>query len=653
MTIHELRQKYLDFMQSRGHAIIPSASLIPQNDPTTLFTSSGMQPMITYLLGEPHPEGTRIADSQKCFRAEDIDEVGDNRHTTMFEMLGNWSLGDYFKKEQLEWIWEFIIKEVGLDPQRLYATVYSGDTKVGLSEDHEAISILTEIFKKHQIDAQYVSLGSVEEGAAKGMGNARIVGYHKKNWWSRSGTPDKMPAGEPGGPDSEIFYDTGTLHDSAFGEHCHLNCDCGRFLEIGNSVFMQYRKRADGTLEELPHKNIDFGGGLERILAVQEHKTDIFETSAFIEIIRKLEEISGKTYHDPQFIKHFRIIADHLKAATMLASDGVIPSNKMQGYMMRRLIRRAIASGNSLGLDQNFTHQLVSIIQSMYLEAYPEIGNESVLQTIAEEEQKFRKTLTQSLREFHSSLPRWLSEIKKSSLTEKDDLENRLIGKYAFDFYQSQGLPVDTFLDEFHKKLPLNLEVRQEIQNHFQNHLLKHQELSRTSSAGLFKGGLVEHSDITTQYHTATHLLHQALREVLGLHVVQRGSNITAERLRFDFTNNERLTASQIDQVETIVNEKIKAALPVTMQQVSREEGYAAGSIGLFGEKYPDTVNVYTIGTAPTSEKLVPRDQVYSREFCGGPHVTNTSQIHGHFKIIKDEKIAKDVVRIKAQLLQD
>ncbi|GIW59896.1 MAG: alanine--tRNA ligase [Patescibacteria group bacterium] len=660
MTLQELRQKYLQFWQSKSHAIIPSASLIPQNDPTTLFTSSGMQPMITYLLGEPHPEGTRIADSQKCFRAEDIDEVGDNRHTTMFEMLGNWSLGDYFKQEQLEWIWDFFINEVGLDPQRLYATVYSGDAKVGLSEDSEAISILTEIFKKHQIDAQYVSLGSVEEGAAKGIGNARIVGYHKKNWWSRSGTPDKMPTGEPGGPDSEIFYDNGTPHDPAFGTHCHLNCDCGRFLEIGNSVFMQYRKRADGTLEELPKKNIDFGGGLERILAVQEQKNDIFETSAFIEIIQKLEALSGQSYHDTQFTKHFRVIADHLKAATMLASDGVTPSNKMQGYMMRRLIRRAVSSALNLKIHTGLSENIVPIIQEMYKEQYREVTSSEIISILSDEEDKFRNTLTKALDTLWNNLGKYTGGVnyyknqEGQCVLETGHQESiHILAEHGFNFFQSHGLPFDIFLDEMEKIIKFTLDERVELQHQFNTLLTKHQELSRTSSAGLFKGGLAEHSDITTQYHTATHLLHQALRDVLGEHVVQRGSNINAERLRFDFTNNERLSTEQIAQVETIVNEKIKAAIPVTMQQVSREEGYAAGSIGLFGEKYPDTVNVYTIGPAPTTEKLVPRDQVYSREFCGGPHVTNTSQIRGQFKIIKDEKIAKDVVRIKAQLLQN
>lgn len=650
MTLNELRSKYLEFMKSKGHVVVPSASLVPQNDPTTLFTSSGMQPMITYLLGEKHPEGNRIADSQKCFRAEDIDEVGDNRHTTMFEMLGNWSLGDYFKQEQLEWIFEFVVKELELDPQRIYASVYSGDstqtviTKDGekpLEQDQEAIEILQKIFQKSGISADYKSFGSVDQGHKQGMGDARIFGYSKKNWWSRAGAPDKMPSGEPGGPDSEIFYDFGTPHDSTFGEHCHPNCDCGRFLEIGNSVFMQYRKREDGKFEELPHKNIDFGGGLERMLAVNQGIQDVFLTSAFKQIIEQLENLSGRKYADIEYTKHFRIISDHLKAAAHLAADGVIPSNKMQGYMMRRLIRRAVSSGNNLSLNDNFVSQIIEIIQNIYQNHYPEIVAQHVNEVISQEEQKFRKTLQSGLNQFQK-------EYKKEFSNHTKDLT--YMADKAFDYHQSLGIPSDIFIDWINAYNPYTLEERQEIQEKITELLNKHQELSRASSAGMFKGGLAEHSDITTQYHTATHLLHQALRDVLGKHVVQKGSNITAERLRFDFTNNERLNSDQISLVEEIVNQKIKESLPVYMQQLSREEGYTSGAIGLFGEKYPDIVNVYTVGQKPINNETVNRDSVFSREFCGGPHVSNTSEIKGTFKIKKDEKIAKDVVRIKAIL---
>lgn len=652
MTLNQLREKYLTMMEEKGHAVVPSSSLVPQNDPTTLFTSSGMQPMLQYFLGEKHPKGVRIADSQKCFRAEDIDEVGDNRHTTCFEMLGNWSLGDYFKKEQLQWIWNFVINELGIDPHKMYATVYSGDKtqtivssqgELPLGEDTEAIQILQGIFIQYGIQADYKSIGSVEAGSLHGMDNARILGYDKKNWWSRAGAPDKMPAGEPGGPDSEIFYDTESPHDPIYGEHCHLNCDCGRFIEIGNSVFMQYRKRADGKFEELPNKNIDFGGGLERMLLAQNHATDIFTTSAFITLIKKIEELSGKSYDDTKFTKHFRVIADHIKAATMLASDGVFPSNKMQGYMMRRLIRRAVASGNELELHSDFTSELVTLVQETYKEQYPEITGANVVTVIAEEESKFRKTLGTGLSQF-------TREYKTRILPNIGNYES--LAEVIFDYHQSLGIPSDIAIDWIHGWSPLSLEQRQSLQELVLNLLTKHRELSRTSSVGMFKGGLAEHSEITTQYHTATHLLHQALRDILGAHVVQRGSNITAERLRFDFTHAERLTPEQIQQVEQIINQKIAENLPVYMQPMSRDHGYQAGSIGLFGEKYPDTVNVYTIGEQPERNQIVDRSKVYSREFCGGPHVNNTSEIKGLFKIQKDEKIAKDVVRIKAVLVQ-
>ena len=652
MTLNELRSKYLNFMLSRGHKIIPSSSLIPQNDPTTLFTSSGMQPIITYLLGEVHPEGKRIADSQKCFRAEDIDEVGDNRHTTFFEMLGNWSLGDYFKKEQLEWLFEFVIEELKLDPQRLYVSVYSGDssqtliTQSGeepLSHDQQSIEILQSLYSRYNIKADYKSFGSVDEGASQGMGTARIFGYDKKNWWSRAGTPDKMPSGEPGGPDAELFYDFGTQHDPQYGQYCHPNCDCGRFMEIGNSVFMQYRKTQDGRLEQLPNKNIDFGGGLERLLSAIENKDDIFLTDSHYPIISKLEQLSGKTYHDKSLTKHFRIIADHLKAAVMLASDGVTPSNKMQGYMVRRLIRRSVASANALALPNGFTSQIIETVAKMYSNQYPEVLNEQIVTIISDEENKFRNTLEKGI----SELNRRIQKIKHHSPENEAYL--------AFDMYQSHGLPVDVTLDQIEHatKRVYNLEHRQETIEIFNKLTRAHQQLSRTSSAGVFKGGLAEHSEITTQYHTATHLLHQALRDVLGSQVAQRGSNITAERLRFDFSCQERPTPEQIQQVEEIVNAKIKESLPVYMQQMSKEEAFASGAIGLFGEKYPDTVNIYTIGPNPKNNEIVDRRDVFSREFCGGPHVTNTSQISGHFKISKTEKISKDTSRINAILFCD
>lgn len=645
ITGNELRKKYIEFFKNKQHVEVPSAPMVPQNDPTTLFTSSGMQPMIQYLLGEVHPEGTRIVDSQRCFRAEDIEEVGDNRHTTAFEMLGNWSLGDYFKKEQLTWIFEFLTKEVGLDPTKLYVTVLRGDpettvidengNKSILAKDEETIALWKELFTKHGIKAEYV-----DNSPEFGMQNGRIFGYPvKKNWWSRSGVPSKMPPGEPGGPDAEIFYEfTHVEHDQSYGQNCHVNCDCGRYMEIGNSVFMQYQKQEDGSFKELSQKNIDFGGGLERMLAASYNNPDVFTTDLFSPIINKIEHLSGVKYYT-ESQKLFRIVADHLKAATMLASDGVIPSNKAQGYMMRRLIRRAIGAGRSLGITDNFTSQIIPVIQSMYSTQYPQMNNSEIINIIEEEEIKFRKTLDSALEE--------VNKILKIGLT------NEQIAQQAFTLYQSNGLPSDIFLDEYEKKFAssFSLEDRQEIQELFDKHFKSHQDLSRSSSAGMFKGGLAEHSDQIIQYHTATHLLQQALRDVLGNHVVQRGSNITNERLRFDFTSNEKLTPDQKKKIEDIVNSKIKECLPVSFQILPLEEAKNSGAIGLFGEKYPDMVKVYSIGPLPEGEIIRSREEVYSREFCGGPHVSNTSDIKGIFTIQKDEKISKDIVRIKAVLI--
>lgn len=644
ITGNQLRSKYLEFFKKRGHVEVPSAPMVPQNDPTTLFTSSGMQPMISYLLGEPHPEGTRIVDSQRCFRAEDIEEVGDNRHTTAFEMLGNWSLGDYFKKEQLDWIFEFLTKEIGLDPHKLYVSVFVGNDVV--PRDTQAVEIWQDIFKQVGIDAK-----DVEDSSTKGMQGGRIFYYpEKKNWWSRSGVPSKMPSGEPGGPDSEVFYEFDHIeHDPAFGEVCHVNCDCGRYLEIGNSVFMQYQKQEDGSFKELAQQNIDFGGGLERMLAAAYNDPDVFNTDLFSPIIQKIEEISRQKY-EGENKKAFRIIADHIKAAVMLASDGVFPSNKAQGYMMRRLIRRAVSAGNSLGISNHFAEPIIKIVQEMYKSHYPQMGSPEIVQLISEEEAKFRKTLNAALKE----------AIKVRDSVNIDIIDTQQVAQMAFDLYQSNGLPSDIFLDEFEKKHPLSLDQRQEIQDKYQLLFKAHQDLSRSSSAGMFKGGLADNSEIVTQYHTATHLLHQALRTVLGDHVYQKGSNITAERLRFDFSHTERLTPEQMSRVEELVNQKIQEKLPVYFQNMPLEIARKTGAIGLFGEKYPDMVKVYTIGPQPqegrvgetieSEHEIVPRDQVYSREFCGGPHVSNTSEIKGTFKIQKDEKIAKDVVRIKAVL---
>lgn len=650
MTGNELRQKYLKFFEDQGHAVVPSASLVPANDPTTLFTGSGMQPMLPYLLGERHPQGNRIVDSQRCFRVQDIEEVGDNRHTTAFEMLGNWSLGDYFKAEQLPWFFSFLTKDVGLDPQKLYVTVFAGDDNVG--RDDEAINIWQKLYSEVGIDPKVV-----DDAAAKGMQDGRIFAYPaKKNWWSRSGTPDKMPAGEPGGPDSEVFYEfTEIEHDPAFGEHCHVNCDCGRFLEIGNSVFMQFQKQDDGSFKELPQKNIDFGGGLERILAAKENTPDVFKTDLFWPIITQIELVSGSKYQDN--IPAFRIITDHLKAATWLLSDGVIPSNKAQGYVLRRLIRRAVRFGRELGITQPFTAEVVKAVQQLYGEMYPQVKEVFVTEAIAEEEAKFLNTLDRGLKE----VQKYVDTLSGQKLAEAE------VAQRAFDYYQTFGLPVDIFIDELmgRAKMDYSIDERQDIQAQAQTLFEGHQAKSREGSVGMFKGGLGGDSSKEVQYHTTTHLLQQALRDVLGDTVIQRGSNITPERLRFDFTSENRLTEEQKKQVEAIVNDKIQAHLAVTFTILPLAEAETMGAIHAFGEKYGESVKIYSVGgrakeatkaadgevaLAEEVDYIDPRNEVYSREFCGGPHVANTSEIQGVFKIQKDEKISRDVVRIKAVL---
>lgn len=651
MTGNELRALYLDFFRDRGHAVVPSASLIPDNDPTTLFTGSGMQPMLPFLLGEPHPLGRRIADAQRCFRVQDIEEVGDTRHTTAFEMLGNWSLGSYFKAEQLTWLWEFLTQVVGLDPHRLFVSVFAGNAVI--PRDHEAIAIWQELFARVGLSATVV-----DDPATVGMGDGRIFAYSgSENWWSRSGAPAKMPVGEPGGPDSEVFFEfVGVAHDPAFGERCHVNCDCGRFLEIGNSVFMQYQKQHDGSFTALPQRNIDFGGGLERLLAAQQDTSDVFETDLLRPIIARVESVSGRPY-DGIANAPFRVIADHLKAAVWLLADGVMPSNRAHGYVLRRLVRRAVRFGRDLGIAQPFTVEVARAVQEVYADVNPETLHPSVLEALREEEEKFLATLDRGLREVHRLVD-----------TLDPDAPPALswVAEQAFDLYQTRGLPIDVFIDDLvlRRQFAYSLAERQEIQAQAERLLAQHQELSRSASAGMFKSGLGGTSAQEVAYHTVTHLLHQALRDVLGAHVQQRGSNITPDRVRFDFTHDARLTPEQIAQVEQIVNEKIAEGVPMSFAIVPLEQARQSGAIGLFAEKYGETVKVYSIGPLPAGASvsatgedpelagevatMLPRSAVYSREFCGGPHVANTGLIRGQFRIQKDERIGRDVVRIRA-----
>ncbi len=638
MTGQEIRRKYLEFFEERGHKVIPRAPLVPKDDPTTLFTGSGMQPLIPYLLGEEHPDGKRLIDSQTCFRAEDMDEVGDNRHTTFFEMLGNWSLGDYYKAEQLPWFWEFLTKTLKLDSKKLYATCFIGDKNTGIPKDTESADIWKKLYKEAGIEANEVELGSNEDGYAKGMQDGRIFYYDaSKNWWSRVGAPANMPAGEPGGPDSEVFYDFGAglkIHEnSRFKDRqCHPNCDCGRFGEIGNNVFMAYKKTAKG-FEKLPKPNVDFGAGLERIAAAANHNPDMFLISLIYPIIEGLEKISGKKYDQHQ--ASMRVIADHLRAATFLAVDGVVPSNKAQGYVLRRLLRRAIRYAFDLGIEQDLCQQVVPIITSLYAPDFPEVKKheKAIAELFAKEEKIFRRTLRKGLQEFSRDLGMSTTGVARPT--------DELTGARLFKLYDTYGFPVELSKEEAFKK---GVDIAKNADEEFERLMQDQRERSQTAAQGIFKGGLADHSEEVTKLHTATHLMYRAMKEVLGDHVVQRGSNITAERTRFDFSHPEKVTPEQIKRIEDIVNKKIEEDLPVSWKQEKTDEAFKKGASGAFGDKYGDTVKVYTIGDPA---------KPFSREICGGPHVKHTGVIGAggkRFKIIKEESSSAGIRRIKAIL---
>ena len=629
MTVSEARKRYLDFFAARGHAVIPSAPIVPENDPSTLFTSSGMQPLVPYLLGQEHPKGVRLVNSQTCFRAQDIEEVGDNRHTTFFEMLGNWSLGDYFKKEQLPWFYEFLTEELALPKERLWVTCFEGDSSLELPRDEESAMIWKEL----------------------GMSDNHIRFYDaKKNWWSRSGTPDTMPAGEPGGPDSEVFFDFGEqrgLHEQSSwkDEVCHPNCDCGRFMEIGNSVFMEYLKQPDGSFAKLPKQNVDFGGGLERLVAAANDNPDVFLIDVFDAARAELEKLSDKRYgEDPETTRSFRVVLDHERAAGFMIAAGVRPSNTEQGYVLRRLIRRVVFETDRLGIKDMVSADLK--FSPVYKDQYPHllVHKETIKKELDAEDLRFRKTLEQGERE----------------------LEKMGDAIDAFTLFTTYGFPIElTAGIALERGITIDLEaVRKKMKGH--------QELSRAGSAQKFAGGLADHAEQTVRYHTAHHLLLAALRKVLGPDVHQRGSNITSERLRIDFSYGQKMTPEQIAAVENIVNEKIAEELPVIRTVMPREEAEKLGAEHEFGVKYPDIVSVYSVG---------PLDSAFSIEFCGGPHVDNTRELAGvrdpegisrgkestgelaravgpegsprdglKFKILKEEASSAGVRRIKAVL---
>lgn len=649
MTAQEIRSKYLEYFKARGHVAIPRANLVPQEDPTTLFTGSGMQPLIPYLLGAEHPAGKKLVNSQTCFRAEDIDEVGDNRHTTYFEMLGNWSLGEYFKADQLPWYFQFLTEAVGLDAGRMYVTVFAGDERNGIARDDESAKIWTKLFDEKGIEAKAVTIGSEEAGYNRGINPGERIFYYdaKKNWWSRAGVPENMPAGEPGGPDSEVFYEFPHIeHDSRWGEHCHPNCDCGRFLEIGNSVFMQYIKRPDGGFDELPQRNVDFGGGLERIAAAKEGSGDMFRISLLWPIIEKLQELSGFDYAKQEFA--MRVIADHLRAAVFLAVDGVVPTNTAQGYVMRRFIRRAIRQALVLDLREDFMEQIVPVIVGIYKEDYPELleRESAVMDVLMREETQFRRTLEKGLKEFENQYKRLGLGSTMSSVGQefegKQGTPRAIDGNFVFRLFDTYGFPSELTIEEANKR---DIPVLEDWEIVFEQSMAEQKERSRTATAGQFKGGLADHSEMSTKYHTATHLMYKALRLVLGDHVIQRGSNITPERLRFDFSHPQKMTPEEIAAVEKIVNENIERDWPMGWREEPTKEALAKGVLGAFGDKYGDTVKVYTAGD--------PDGDWFSQEICGGPHVEHTGTLAEGgkiFKITKEESSSAGVRRIKAEL---
>jgi alanyl-tRNA synthetase len=630
MTAHEIRKSYLDFFKQRGHAVIPGAQLIPYNDPSTLFTGSGMQPMIPYLLGEAHPDGKRLADSQVCLRAQDIDDVGDDKHTTSFEMLGNWSLGDYFKTDQIGWIAEFLFDVVKLDPNKLYVSCYIGNEKYGIARDSEAIELWQKEFEKRGVDAAVVELGSAADGDKLGMQGGRIFLYDgNENWWSRNGNEQATLVGDPCGPDSEMFFDFGEeFHDEAKWGKPHPASDSPRFFEIGNNVFMGYKKIDDDKFEPLTSPNIDHGSGLERIAAASLGNPDVFQISLLKPIIEKLEHLSGKNYES--HTESMRVIADHLRGATFLAADGVTPSNKEQGYVMRRLIRRAIRYAFELGVEQNFLEAIVPVIADIYTDDFSKISQnrQKIIDTLNREESVFRQTLRNGLKEFQKMYP---------------DLNLKLRGEDVFKLYDTYGFPFELVLEEAYRS---GLQVAGTWRNEFDSKMDEQRSRSQTAAKGAFKGGLGGQTDQHKQYHTATHLMYQALRNVLGEHVVQRGANITEERLRFDFSHHQKLTAEEVAEVERVVNEQINNDLKVSFTEYPTSVALKMGALGQFGDRYGDTVKVYKM-LAENSDKP------FSIEICGGPHVDHTSELSQggkRFKIIKEEASSAGVRRIKAVL---
>jgi len=587
MNAKQLRETYLQFFEEFGHKRIPSAPLLPENDPTVLFTTAGMHPLVPFLLGEPHPLGKRLVNFQKCIRTNDIDEVGDTSHLTFFEMLGNWSLGDYFKQDSLTWSYTFLTQVLRLDPGKLAVTVFAGDEDAPRDEESAVI---------------WRGLGIPIE---------RIFFLPKAdNWWGPAG------ATGPCGPDSEIFFDTGRPGHPG----CQPGCPCGKWLEIWNNVFMEYNKTADGKYLRLEQRNVDTGMGVERTVAVLNQYDDIFKIETMTPLVEAIEALSGQRY--TQNPVPFRVIADHLRAATFAVADGAVPSNVEAGYVVRRMVRRAVRYGRELGIRENFCARLSGSVVDTFAEIYPELAQrrEHIAATLDQEETRFKRTLERGLHQYHK-------------VTERLRLRGETVisGSEAFDLFETYGFP-----------LPLTVELANEggftvDEAGFEACYRAHKQLSRQQAEhSKFKGGLADHAETTTRLHTASHLLQQALRQVLGTGVRQMGSNITVERLRFDFTHSTRVTPEQLAEVERIVNEQIFRDLPVSMQVMPLSQALASGALAFFGEKYGEQVKVYSIGD-------------FSKEVCGGPHVERTGGM-GHFKITKEEAVGQGVRRIRAVL---
>lgn len=600
MTYVEVRNAYLNFMKEMGHKEIPNASLVPENDPTLLFVNSGMFPIVPFLLGESHPLGTRLTNVQRCVRTEDLEEVGDISHCTAFEMIGNWSLGDYFKKQALEQTYEFFIERLNIPVDRIYGTVFEGDEVA--PRDDESITLLTAIFKKYGIDAKV------------GKGERIQLYDKKKNWWGLAG-------GGPCGTTSEIFYDTGKEPCSP---DCHVNCDCGKYIEIGNNVFMEFLNK-DGKFTPLARKNVDFGGGLDRIVILLQgvesyHDTDIYKPIGDF----------AKTLATTPNQKSIRVLIDHVKSATWIIMDGVLPGKTEKEYVLRRLIRRTIRHGKIMGIEKPFLREIGEVAITQFAPVYPQLQEqkEHILNTLEQEETKFRNTLKGGIAQVSKIISQYTGKIFTNESGE------------SFSLYESFGFPPEMFLEELQSS-GITVNTDEFWKNH-QKKTIEHQEKSRTATQGLFKGGLADTSEKSTHYHTTTHLLLAALRKLVGTHIYQKGSNITPERLRFDFPNQDKLTPDQVKQVEELVNEKIKEGLDVSFEEMPREKGLELVPFAAFEGKYADIVKVYTIGT---------KESPYSQELCNGPHVKNTSDIQGTFKITHQEKIGNGIIRVKGELV--